>query len=196
MADRGSGGIRVEDLAAEAGVSAASVYSHFGTKDAVMAAMVERLLDLTEETLTRAYGSPGSAHERFQRIGLRFMELLVEHPALARYLSTNGFDAPASAPQTAVASSQARLRRGFQDAIQAVIDAGEMRSIDARLLSYSLFASWVGMASLRMRRDDMVLDVDDVRTSILQVSDILLAGLRPGGSGAASVSDPETKDTL
>lgn len=192
MAERGIGGIRVEDLAAEAGVSPASVYSHFGTKDAVMAAMVERLLDLAEATLTRAYGAPGTAQERFQQIGLRFMDLLVDHPALARYLGTSGFDEPASALQAAVASSQARLRRGFEDAIQAVIDDGEMRPIDARLLSYSLFASWVGMASLRMRRDDMALDVPDVRTSVLQVSEILLAGLRPDGR---AVSDPQTKDT-
>ncbi|GGD15003.1 helix-turn-helix domain-containing protein [Nocardioides daphniae] len=45
LSERAAEEIRVEDVAARAGISAASVYVHFGTKDGLLAAVTERVLD-------------------------------------------------------------------------------------------------------------------------------------------------------
>ena len=50
--------IRIEDVAARAGISPASVYVHFGTKDGLLAAVTERELGVATEVLNGADDFP------------------------------------------------------------------------------------------------------------------------------------------
>ena len=63
--------IRIEDVAALAGISPASVYVHFGTKDGLMAAVTERVLTVATETLRSAYAARTTPLERFAGVGDR-----------------------------------------------------------------------------------------------------------------------------
>jgi len=176
---RGDGTFRIDDVAAVSGISPASIYSHFGSKDVLVSETVERLVATTEATLLSTYEAPLSDVARFEQIGVTFLDLLLEHPALARYLVTSGQHPPAPGAESEVAARLGRLRLGFEQAIQAVIDAGEMHEVDARLLSFSLLATWSGIALLGLRHDDLRLRPDEVRASLLQTIRIITEGLCP-----------------
>lgn len=173
------GAFRIEDVAARAGVSAASIYTHFGTKDLLVAAVVQRLLQLAEERLLEAFEAPGSPVERFELVGRTFMELLMVHPAISRYVLASGEQEPEPGAEAEAAALMGRLRAGFEHAIQAAVDAGQIVAVDARQLSFSLLATWTGVASFGLRRDALRLERDDVEAALLQTIRTLTSGLQP-----------------
>ncbi|MCQ4118138.1 TetR/AcrR family transcriptional regulator [Rhodococcus tibetensis] len=177
LSDRSADAVRMEDVAALAGISPASVYVHFGTKEALVTAVIERLLDMSMASLTAAYASEGSAFEQVQQAGLAYMRLLLDHPALTRHLS----GAVLSEPQTPIDGTVVEriefLRNVFEARIQAAVDAGEIVPVDSRLLSFFLFGAWQGVASLALRRDTLRLTPKEVERCLTQAIQVLVAGV-------------------
>lgn len=177
LSDRPAAAVRMDDIAHAAGVSTASVYAHFGTKDDVIAAVNQRLLDMTMSALRTAYDSDGIAYEQVQAAGLAFMRLLLEHPALTRYLTVNGLRPPETPAEIAIAHGADTLRSEFEVVVQAAVDAGQMRRLNARRLSFFLFGAWVGVAALALRGDNVRLSRDEVEATMLQASELLVIGM-------------------
>ena len=94
MSQRAPEEIRIEDVATQAGISPASVYVHFGTKDALMAAVTERVLAVATESLRSAYAAETSPLERFAGVGSAYLRLLLDHPAVVKYLTVTGERGP------------------------------------------------------------------------------------------------------
>lgn len=179
MTSRSPDAVRVEDVAEAAGISPASVYSHFGTKDALIAAAIERLLDTAESTMRSAYQSAGSALDRFQRAGVAYLRLLLDHPALTRYIAVNGLRPPESVIEKRVGRQVDVLRHEFEVLIRAAVDAGEIVSLDVRALSYFLFGAWNGVTALALRHDSARLTPAEIEHAVLQASQILVNGATP-----------------
>lgn len=171
--------IRVEDLAARAGVSPASIYLHFGTKDAVVAAVVERLMRVAAERMRAAYEDEAPPLERFRRVGAAYLGLLLDHPAVVKYVAVTGERAPLSDAERDAEAQMIALREEFEAQISAVVEAGQMRPVDPRLLSYFLFGAWNGVAALALRQDSLALTRDEVGRAVLQASLALVEGLQP-----------------
>ncbi|WP_181063445.1 TetR/AcrR family transcriptional regulator [Nocardia nova] len=176
LSDRSADAVRMEDVAALAGISPASVYVHFGTKDALVAAVIERLLDTSLASLTAAYTSEGSAFEQVQRAGVAFMQLLLDHPALIRHLSATVPSESHTLIDAAVVERIELLRHAFEKRIQTAVDAGEIAPLDSRLLSFFLFGAWQGVAALALRRDALRLTPEEVERCITQASQVLVSG--------------------
>ena len=173
LSTRGPDAIRIEDIAAEAGISPATVYTHFGTKDALFADVTGRLLDTATATLAAAYASPETPFQRMQAAGNAYITFLLEHPIVARHIAT---DSPGLLAAERIAEQIDMLRRGFEAVIHAAIDAGELRPLDARLLSYFLFGAWNGVAALTHTHPTTRLTQDDVNAAIHQAMEILAVG--------------------
>lgn len=186
MADSGEP-FKVEDVANRAGVSPASIYTHFGTKDALRASVVERLLGMMESTLQDIYSTPGPPLDRLQKAGLRFMELLLSHPALSRHLSSVSADTRESATEVElqVAARLDGVRQGLEDAIRVAVETGNITGVDARLLSFTLLATWTGMAALQHRRDELHLSSSEIESALLQTIHTFTSGLQ-ATTGATS----------
>lgn len=122
--------IRVEDVAARAGISPASVYVHFGTKDALLAAVTERVLSVASQTLRAAYAADAPPLERFAGVGSAYLRLLLEHPVVVRYLSVTGERGPRTPVEDAVVSRFSELRREFEQSIREAVEAGAIRPVD------------------------------------------------------------------
>ncbi|OBB99524.1 hypothetical protein A5784_22325 [Mycobacterium sp. 852013-50091_SCH5140682] len=180
LSERSADAIRMEDVAAVAGISPASVYVHFGTKDALVSATVQRLLDVAGESIMAAYTGDGSAFDQAQEAGLAYMRLLVEHPALTRYLSVNALGGPELSMDDAVAARVDLLRAALEERIQAAVDSGEIRPLDSRLFSYFLFGAWNGVAALALRRDASRLTPDEVEQCLRQARSIIISGVTNG----------------
>lgn len=176
--------IRIEDVAAEAGVSAASVYVHFGTKDGLLAAVTERVLGVATEALRSAYAAQVSPLERFAGVGAAYLRLLLDHPAVTKYLSVTGERGPRTPVETEVVERFSELRREFEQSIRDAVESGAIRPVDPESMSYFLFGAWNGVAALALRRDALVLSPERVEASVIEAGLVLLDGLLVNSSNS------------
>ncbi|WP_162462453.1 TetR/AcrR family transcriptional regulator [Mycolicibacterium sp. CBMA 234] len=173
LSDRSTDAVRIEDVAEVAGISPASVYVHFGTKDALVSAVMQRLLDTSMTELMAAYTSEGTAFEQVMEAGVAYMRLLVDHPALTRYVSVNALGGSGNSLDGEVSDRIDLLRKAFEQRIQAAVDKGEVQPVDSRMLSYFLFGAWNGVAALALRTDNARLTPDEVEKCLLQARELL-----------------------
>lgn len=169
--------IRIEDVAAEAAISPASVYVHFGTKDGLLAAVTERVLAVATEALRSAYAADTSPLERFAGAGAAYLRLLVDHPAVLRYLTATGERGPRTPAEQEVVAGFSQLRREFEQSIRDAVETGAIRPVDPELMSYFLFGAWNGVAALALRRDALTLSPERVELAIIEAGLMLLDGL-------------------
>src|SRR5438270_8933747 len=80
FARRGFEATSIEEVGQRAGVSKPIVYEHFGSKEGLYAAIVERELDGLVERVSGAI-SAGSARERFEGAVLAFLTYVRDEPA-------------------------------------------------------------------------------------------------------------------
>jgi AcrR family transcriptional regulator len=171
--------IRIEDVATQAGVSPASVYVHFGTKDALLAAVTERVMAVATEALRSAYAADVPPLERFAGVGSAYLRLLLDHPAVVKYLTVTGERGPRTPVETEVVARFGELRQEFEQSIRDAVDAGAIRQVDPELMSYFLFGAWNGVASLGLRRDALALSPERVELAVIEAGLALLEGLIP-----------------
>lgn len=177
MSQRAPEEIRIEDVAAQAGVSPASVYVHFGTKDALLAAVTERVLAVATETLRSAYAAEAAPLERFAGVGAAYLRLVLDHPAVVKYLTVTGERGPRTPVEDEVVTRFSELRREFEESIRDAVGAGAIRQVDPELMSYFLFGAWNGVAALALRRDALVLPPERVEQAVIEAGLVLLEGL-------------------
>jgi AcrR family transcriptional regulator len=169
--------VRVEDVAARAGISPASVYVHFGTKDGLVAAVAERVLGVATDALRSAYAAQEPPLERFAGVGAAYLRLLLDHPAVLRYLSVTGERGPRTPVEDEVVARFGELRLEFEQSIRDAVQAGAIRAVDPELLSHFLFGAWNGVAALALRRDALVLPAERVEAAVIEAGLVLLDGL-------------------
>ncbi|WP_193604614.1 TetR/AcrR family transcriptional regulator [Nocardioides dongkuii] len=177
MSQRAPEEIRIEDVAAQAGISPASVYVHFGTKDGLLAAVTERVLAVATEALRSAYAAETSPLERFAGVGSAYLRLLLDHPAVVKYLTVTGERGPRTPVEDEVVARFSQLREEFEQSIRDAVETGAIRPVDPELLSYFLFGAWNGVAALALRRDALVLPPERVELAVIEAGLALLEGL-------------------
>ena len=169
--------IRMDEIAALAGVSRASAFGHFGTKDELVSASMERLLGLVVTQLVTAFDSPGTPLEQATAGGTAYIDLLIEHPALTRYLTVRSARSARSPVDQRIRRQLEELRATFEARLAA---AEETAAFDARALSYFLFSSWIGTAALALPAASgrPTLSRDEAHAVVTQVLDLMVRGFR------------------
>ncbi|MBW9215580.1 TetR/AcrR family transcriptional regulator [Mumia sp. zg.B53] len=183
MSQRAPEEIRIEDVAAQAGISPASVYVHVGTKDGLLAAVAERVLAVATDALRSAYAAQAPPLERFAGVGIAYLRLLLDHPALLRYLTVTGERGPRTPVENEVVSRFSELRREFEGSIRDAVETGAIRPVDPELMSYVLFGAWNGVAALALRRDALTLPPERIEQAAIEAGAALLDGLTHGSPG-------------
>ncbi|QCX26739.1 TetR/AcrR family transcriptional regulator [Nocardioides jishulii] len=177
LSQRAAEEIRIEDVAARAGVSPASIYVHFGTKDGLLAAVTERVLSLATDALRTAYAADVPPLDRFAGVGAAYLRLLLDHPVVVKYLTVTGERGPRTPVEHDVVERFSELRREFESSIRDAVASGAIRPVDPELLSYFLFGSWNGVAALALRRDGLELPPERVELAVIEAGLTLLEGL-------------------
>jgi AcrR family transcriptional regulator len=111
FASHGYEATSIEEVAQQAGVSKPIVYEHFGAKEGLYAAIVEREMDSLVTRVSEVI-SEGSPRERFERAVLAFLRYAKEEPAGFAVLTR---DSP-------TASARRGLTRVIDDLAQRVGD--------------------------------------------------------------------------
>ncbi|MGE4425144.1 MAG: TetR/AcrR family transcriptional regulator [Solirubrobacteraceae bacterium] len=177
---------RMDDVADAADVAVGSIYSHFGSKDGLYHALAERSVELFAAYMEQAYTDGRTPLERVLAAGDAYLRFHLEHPGAFRFLAFDGVEAGTLIEDLAVrgriTDRLEELIDGFADRIQAAIDAGEARPLDAVELSRFLWGAWNGVVALSMRPDRLALDEERIESCILTGRRLVLEGLVAPGA--------------
>src|SRR5581483_940611 len=67
-AEKGYHDTSIDEIAARAGVAKGTLYQHFPSKEALILALLERNVELLEQTIERITREPGSARSRLEQL--------------------------------------------------------------------------------------------------------------------------------
>jgi AcrR family transcriptional regulator len=92
FAERGYEGTSMGDLAERCGMRKASLFYHFDSKDALYAAVLDRLLAAVQRAIVLAAGAEGSFVERLDAMSDAMTTVLAEQPFAARLIIREAMD--------------------------------------------------------------------------------------------------------
>lgn len=174
--------VTVEELSERAGVAVGSLYNHFGSKAGLHAAVVERALEVDREYMDRAYRSGGAPLDQIYAAAAEYFAFYLTQPEYFRMLAFPNAPGRYAAGQD-VADRLARTvdeqNQRLVRALQAGIDAGELRAVDAEEAATVLWAAWNGIISLAWRPDSLQRDEAQLRSLLKAATDIAAYGLLP-----------------
>jgi TetR/AcrR family transcriptional repressor of uid operon len=146
----------MEDIAREAQAGKATLYRHFGNKDAVIDALLEREALRFERRLRTAMADEPSATARIEAAFVTGIDFFVTHPVL-----TKGRDEePALLLPRITADGGPLVGRGLELLTEVITDgiaAGELRDVDPRTAAeviMRLVLSYFSFPPMHVRVDD------------------------------------------
>lgn len=150
--DRGFAAASIEQIAADAGVSKVTVYSHFGDKRALFVAAVESECERLRGHFDIGDLPRGSLRTRLHAIG-EAMVAFLSRPEMVQFDRRIAAETEHEPEVGAafLAAGPHRMRQAFAGLLKAMADAGELR-IEDPLLAAEQFASMCkGMGDLERR---------------------------------------------
>lgn len=166
----GLAGVTVRAVATQAGVAPMGVYNRFGSKDALVDALLIRAISHFRE-FVRHRGEV-DALERLRNSGLRYRRWALENPAhyQAIFLERLGLGSPAVAEHSLAAFGE------FLDIIEYAMTAGLIRKTDLTLVGQVLWSAAHGAVALELA--DLVL-ADDAELAYTTMLEIAVRGFAP-----------------
>ncbi|MCS3726832.1 TetR/AcrR family transcriptional regulator [Bradyrhizobium betae] len=144
--------VTIDDIADVAGISRATIYLYFKSKQEVYEELLFRDLDEMITVLTTSFDRNDSVRNNLFRMATGYMNFFRVHP---EYFTTLSFffmpGRKETLPAEAAAKISARLNDGIlaiEEAIKLGIARGEARPVDARAATLSLWGQWMGNAYL------------------------------------------------
>ncbi len=163
-------GVTVRAVAAEAGVAPMGVYNRFGSKDALVDALLIRAIsDFRAATRHR---NETDAAERLRNGGLRYREWALANPAhyQAIFLARLGLGSPEVAEHSLAAFGD------FLEVIDYAMQAGLLRKADSTLVGQVLWSAAHGAVALELA--DLVL-ADDAELAYTTTLETVIRGFAP-----------------
>ena len=126
----GFSGTSMDRIAEVAEVSKRTVYNHFPSKDHLFQAIVDELLDRTEEMPFHAYSTDEPLEAQLQRIGMTFAETITgqDFMKLCRVVTSRFVQAPEWASTTLEA--YAKLRKNLRSWLESCLQDGRLQILD------------------------------------------------------------------
>lgn len=171
FAERGYIGTRVEDIAQEAGISRATFYKHFAERDQILEHLFGRLLGNADETVPPSTADPQSCVRALLDAAAATM---MEDDLLARFVYSIPIRHDAVLPGgAAVPTVFAQIR----DSLEAATVDGKLRDD----ISLDRAMDMLGRAFESAMREWAHQHIDDPRTRLHELLDIIFGGLLPRG---------------
>jgi TetR/AcrR family transcriptional regulator len=193
--ERGYESTKVDDIAHDADVAVGSLYNHFGGKEPLYKALVERALVLFEAYMDDDRDTDLSALEQVLDTAGRLARFARERPGQMRLLCL--MEPAAGTPneelkltQRAVAKAMADYERRTAALIEAAIRRKDIRPINARDAAAFLWSAWKGMLTLGPRATSAAPGQDKELRALLE------AGLRIVVGGLASDEARKSDGTI
>jgi TetR/AcrR family transcriptional regulator len=190
--EHGFHGTTVEEIAQAADVSVGSIYVHFGSKEGLYLALIERALDVQERYMEGAFKRTLSLGQQLFAAGWAYLRFYLDHPGYFRILAFPHVDARAPddrsfATQRVAERAEAGVRR-VASIIELGVKTGAARPVDPYRAAKFMWGAWTGVIALNMRPDRLRLDDDELRAVLDEGRRILAEGIasmalrRPDGT--------------
>ena len=184
--ERGFQATKVDEIAEEADVAVGSVYNHFGSKEGLYRATLDRALDLFE-TYMDGEPEPGTpALEQLLELAGRVARFGRERPEYLRMLA---LPQPRETDDE-LGKAVARVRKAMADQerrvaalIEAAVRKGDARPLDSRRAGAFVWSAWMGALALGQRSER-------------ELRAVLEAGLRVVVGGIASDGYRESNEAV
>jgi TetR/AcrR family transcriptional regulator len=184
--ERGFRDAKVDEIAEEADVAVGSVYNHFGSKEGLYRASLERSLGLFEAYMGEGPAPEGPALEQLLELAGRVARFGRERPGHLRMLvlpHPRQAEEALREPLDQVRKAMAGQERRTAALIEAAVRLGAARPLDSRRAATFLWASWLGTLALGQRSDS-------------ELRAVLEAGLRVVLGGIASDESRESSELV
>src|SRR3954452_17684351 len=184
--ERGFQNAKVDEIAEEADVAVGSVYNHFGSKEGLYRASLERALALFDTYMDEEREPDGTALEQLLDVAGRIARFGRERRGHLRMLV---LPQPREAEEALresldqVRKAMAAQERRTAALIEAAVRLGDARPLDSRRAAAFLWSSWLGTLVLDQRADR-------------ELRAVLEAGLRVVLGGIASDKSRESSELV
>jgi TetR/AcrR family transcriptional regulator len=178
---RGYSVTTMEELAEEADVAVGSIYAHFGSKEGVYGALIERALELDKQYCDKGFDAGDLPAERLFGLAEGYLRFAREHPG---YFQLFRFPPPDRPGAELTPTASARVARRIKDEtkrmageIQQAIDEGIARPVDAQSTARFLWAAWDGVICSHLGPGNMGLTDRQFEAVLDRSREIIALGL-------------------
>lgn len=180
---RGYTATTMEDLSATADVAVGSIYAHFGGKEGVYSALVERALALDRRYSEEGFAAGKGPLEQLVGMGEGYLRFAREHPAYFRLFRfpppdrPSASEAPGPAGRVAerIAAEVARMGGLLRDAAEE----GAIRPVDPEPMARFMWAAWDGVIAAHLGPANMDISDAEFERMLNQARESLVRGLLP-----------------
>ena len=187
FAEKGFAAARMEEVAKRAGVSKATVFVYFPTKEDLFRGAARAILDVSIERLQEVTAPPDIPIELFISALLQQAATVISEgrlPALLRLLMTEATTFPDLA-QVWYDEVLSKVMALIVTAIERAQARGEVRQCDARLLAFSILGPMLAGMFFRQMFTETTAPTPDLKVLAEQHTKVVLYGLTAAISGWA-----------
>ena len=164
--ERGVEATPIEAIAARAGVSKVTLYTHYPDKAALFRGAVEREMERIEaaQQFQGSDGQPGTVADELRRFGLGIMTFLTSKPAIDFYSVVAGeLRRHEDLARAFYDLGPGRTRQNLAGIIAAAVARGELMAVDPKHAAEELFGMWQGFTNFQMA---LGIDIDAIRDGL------------------------------
>ena len=143
-------GVSMDQIAAEAGVSKLTVYSHFGDKETLFSEAISAKCEEQLSTGLFALDPTIPLRERLLQIGRGFFALITSTEALAIHRVVTTQPPPAKLGQLFWEAGPRRVQESFESFLRAEVDAGALAIDDVHRAASQFFCLMKGELHMRL----------------------------------------------
>jgi AcrR family transcriptional regulator len=180
---RGYTATTMEDLSEAADVAVGSIYAHFGGKEGVYSALVDRVLELDRRYSEEGFAAGGSPLERLVGMGEGYLRFAREHPAHFRLFRFPPPDRPsadeAPGPAARIAERISTEVDRMAGLLREAVAEGVIRPVDPRPTARFMWAAWDGVIAAHLGPANMDISDAQFERMLNQARESLIRGLLP-----------------
>jgi TetR/AcrR family transcriptional regulator len=173
----------MEDLSEEADVAIGSIYAHFGGKEGIYSALVDRALELDRRYSEEGFAAGDAPLERLVGMGEGYLRFAREHPAYFRLFRFPPPDRPSEAeapgPAARIAERISAEVARMAGLLQQAGDEGAIRPVDPVPIARFMWAAWDGVIAAHLGPANMDISDDEFELMLNQARISLVRGLLP-----------------
>lgn len=129
----------MEEIARAAGLSRATVYAHFGSKDALYAALLDRITDDFVRRVEDCLEGPGGARQKLRRMVEITREVYAGSPLLLHAVRGDEEMRIDGVAAEAMGRHEERVMALLTRVLQQGVAAGAIRALDPRATAYLMY---------------------------------------------------------
>lgn len=180
---RGYTATTMEDLSEAADVAVGSIYAHFGGKEGVYSALVDRALALDQRYSEEGFAAGEGPLERLVGMGEGYLRFAREHPAYFRLFRFPPPDRPdaqqAPGPAARIAERISAEVARMAGLLREAAEAGIIRPVDPEPMARFMWAAWDGVIAAHLGPANMEISDAEFEQMLNQARESLVRGLLP-----------------